>query len=1046
VVRGEYDQASTLYANFLVGGADHADCGGLPGPRTVIPATPPAPVQTPAIRVSPSSGKPGTPVAVTGSSWRPGDNVIISLQDPALASGDQGTAQVASAVVDQDGRFAAAFALPAEAPWIDLPRVMIKAHALAAGTDAAIEFEIERETVTPTSVAFITPTPPAAGTPPPGCTDRVTFAGDVTMPDQTSIAPGASFIKTWRLRNDGTCTWDATYALVFARGDSLGGPNAAALPGPVPPGSTVDVSVGLSAPAGNGVYRGFWQLRNGAGQVFGIGSDGLQPFWVHIVVGPTPTPVPSAAWRGEYFANRDLAGAPALVRDDADVNFDWRAASPAPQIPADDFSVRWTRWLSLGAGTYRFLARSDDGMRVWLNNELIIDQWHAATNTTYSADRTLSGGTYALRVEYYENKGDAHAQFWWERADSFPQWRGEYFSNAALSGAAAVVRNDADINFNWGQGAPANGLPSDNFSVRWSRTMRFDEGSYRFHLLSDDGFRLYVDGALMLDDWSDGSARNTAVNMWLPAGDHTLRLEYYERSGNALIQLWWEKIGGNYPDWKGEYWNNRNFSGSPIMTRNDRAIDFNWGNGSPAPGIPADNFSARWSRTVQAARGLYRFIVRADDGVRVSVDGNRIIDEWHLNDGRNRYQAEMRLDGAHQIVVEYFEAGAGARVDVSWSRVDTRPTSTATATGTPTATPTSVPVPQPGMVIQGRVTLDDAGQGGVANVKIYRSFASYPGVVVATTDQDGRYVTPFQPVPGDEMVTVWAEREGYTFEPARYNWRHYFGFQVYQLDFAAKPVVVPATVAPTATGEPPKPTATPTAALEPPQPTATPTAVEIPITPTSTATLVPTMEAPPTATATAASVPPVGVPPAPAFTATIRPPDNRAVISEILPAPQNADWNGDGSVDTRDEWIELANRGGSAVDVGGWSLDDNGRGSYVIPIGTVLQPQQYLVFFGGQTGLNLSDEGGQVQLRSADGRTVDRVRYDAIPGDGSYSRDDAGDWHADWPPSPGAPSGQPGNVVARASEPSLGAPEAALLSIVEQVITAIKELIFGFFR
>ena len=573
-----------------------AACQGRAAQTT---STPQAPAPTPSITVAPVSGKPGTPVAVTGSGWNPGDNVIISLQNTAVK--DQAAAQVTAAQVTADGRFSAAFVLPAEAPWIDLPRVSIRAHAMATGATASIEFQIERETVTPTSIAIVTPTPPAPDTPTPaGCTDRAAFVGDVTIPDQTNLAPGAAFIKTWRLRNDGTCTWDTRYALVFASGDHLGGPTAAALPGPVAPGSTIDVSVGLSAPAGNGVYRGYWQYcATTPASTFGIGSDGLQPFWVHIVVGPTPTPVPIAAWRGEYFANRDLAGAPVLVRDDADVNFNWRAAAPAPQLSADDFSVRWTRSLNFTAGTYRFYARSDDGVRVWLNNELIIDQWHEAANSTYSIDRTLSGGPQALRVEYYENKGDAHAQFWWERAGEFPQWRGDYFSNATLSGAAAVVRNDTDINFNWGSGAPATGLPADNFSARWSRTLWFDEGTYRFHVLSDDGFRLYLDGALYLDDWRDGNARNTGVDVWLPAGNHTVRLEYYERTGNALIQLWWEKIGGTIPTGKVNTGLTASLVGGPIVTRNDRAINFDWGTGSPALGLPADNFSARWSRTAE---------------------------------------------------------------------------------------------------------------------------------------------------------------------------------------------------------------------------------------------------------------------------------------------------------------------------------------------------------------------------------------------------------------------------------------------------------------
>lgn len=715
-------------------------------------ATPtPQPDQTlAALSVSPLSGTPGTPVAVVGNGWQPGATILIYVQDPAAAPStpaDQVAVQVATTIVGADGRFVAAFALPTDLPWRDLARVAIRADAPATSESASVEFVIVQggPTATLSAVATSTLAPIASATPAvatstiaptaAGCIDRAEFVGDVTILDQTNLAPGAAFIKTWRLRNAGTCTWDTTYALVFARGDNLGGPSAAALAGSVAPGNTLDVSVGLSAPAVNGIYRSYWQLRSRAGNFFGIGSDGLQPFWVNIIVGPTPTPVIVSAWRGEYFANRDLAGAPVLVRDDADFNFSWGAAAPATTLPADSFSARWTRSLNFAAGTYRFYARADDGLRVWLNGELVIDQWHDAANTTYSIDRTLPSGPAALRVEYYENKGDAHAQIWWERAGDYPQWRGDYFANATLSGTPALVRNDADLNFNWGTGAPATGLPADNFSVRWSRNPSFDAATYRFHVLADDGVRFYIDGVLLVDDWRDGNARNASIDVRLTAGNHPLRVEYYERGGNAVAQLWWEKIGETFPEWKGQYWANRNLAGNPSVTRNDTALNFDWGTGSPASGLPADEFSARWTRSVTFTPGRYRFTVRADDGVRVFIDSALIINEWHFNDGRAAVQADVALGGTQRIVVEYFEGGGGALINVNWVRLGDNPSPTFTPTKTPTLTPTRTPtatasvVPPAGLVLQGRVTFKDDPQRGLSNVSIYRSFAGNPGVV-----------------------------------------------------------------------------------------------------------------------------------------------------------------------------------------------------------------------------------------------------------------------------------------------------------------------------
>jgi hypothetical protein len=122
------------------------------------------------------------------------------------------------------------------------------------------------------------------------------------------------------------------------------------------------------------------------------------------------------------------------------------------------------------------------------------------------------------------------------------EWRGEYYANSTLTGMPALVRNDRDpqggpgIRFDWGYDAPAAGLPADEFSVRWTRVLFFSEGTYRFYALVDDGLRLYVDGALVIDEWRDGGQREVTGDRNLSGGTHSLRVEYYERGGTAVAR------------------------------------------------------------------------------------------------------------------------------------------------------------------------------------------------------------------------------------------------------------------------------------------------------------------------------------------------------------------------------------------------------------------------------------------------------------------------------------------------------------------------------
>jgi hypothetical protein len=114
------------------------------------------------------------------------------------------------------------------------------------------------------------------------CIDAATFVTDVTIPDDSIVPINQSFIKTWRIRNSGTCIWSESYAITFVGGHRLSAPSAVAFSEPVMPGSSVDIGISLVAPDISGSYQGNWQLRNDRGEAFGV--DGNHLFWVKINV------------------------------------------------------------------------------------------------------------------------------------------------------------------------------------------------------------------------------------------------------------------------------------------------------------------------------------------------------------------------------------------------------------------------------------------------------------------------------------------------------------------------------------------------------------------------------------------------------------------------------------------------------------------------------------------------------------------------------------------------------------------------------------------
>ncbi|MDO8472329.1 MAG: NBR1-Ig-like domain-containing protein, partial [Dehalococcoidia bacterium] len=131
-------------------------------------------------------------------------------------------------------------------------------------------------TATPTPTATAAPSP--IGT--PMLRDAATFASHVTVPEDSTMNPGQSFVKIWRLRNTGTTTWTTAYKLAFDGGEQMGASPEISLLAAVAPGATVDVSVSMTAPASSGTKRGYWKMKNASGAKFGdrIVAQILIPF------------------------------------------------------------------------------------------------------------------------------------------------------------------------------------------------------------------------------------------------------------------------------------------------------------------------------------------------------------------------------------------------------------------------------------------------------------------------------------------------------------------------------------------------------------------------------------------------------------------------------------------------------------------------------------------------------------------------------------------------------------------------------------------------
>lgn len=198
------------------------------------------------------------------------------------------------------------------------PLVGFSTPDLVTETAEVTEVVVETQTSTPTATvaAVVTdqsgPEPSATPSTVESCVDAAVFVTDITVPDDSQFEANTNFVKTWRIKNSGTCTWNNNYDVVHVSGERMGAVSASfPFPAVVAPGEILDLSVNLVAPADPGNYRGEWMFQNPQGDSFGVGQSGNNPVWVSIVV-KEPSggggSITGFAWQDQDFDNVVEAG------------------------------------------------------------------------------------------------------------------------------------------------------------------------------------------------------------------------------------------------------------------------------------------------------------------------------------------------------------------------------------------------------------------------------------------------------------------------------------------------------------------------------------------------------------------------------------------------------------------------------------------------------------------------------------------------------------------------------------------------------------------
>lgn len=287
---------------------------------------------------------------------------------------------------------------------------------------------------------------------------------------------------------------------------------------------------------------------------------------LHAAIGIKPgEAAPTRGLLAAYYRRTELDSSSAVTRIDPQLDFTWGGNAPVSDVPAEAFSVRWSGQVAAQfTESYTFHVEAGGGAKLWLDGQLILNQWNDKPGEFYSTVVPLTAGQkYDLRLEHFNTSKEAKMRLLWSSASQRkvpipadvltpsrpaesgtrkPQHGllGTYFSRADCSGEV-LKRLDAQVNFDWADKPAAPGVPTEDFSVRWTGQVQAQHTeNYTFHVEADDGVRVWLGDRQIIDEWRQQSTTLVSQPVALNAGQfYPLTIEYYSAKPPAMAKLKW---------------------------------------------------------------------------------------------------------------------------------------------------------------------------------------------------------------------------------------------------------------------------------------------------------------------------------------------------------------------------------------------------------------------------------------------------------------------------------------------------------------------------